>query len=639
MNKFILALGTTLLLFSCEKEEGLLSKKAKKGTGIPVVEWVDTLNTDSLYYNKAYAQAVVVADSGLPVSERGFVISTAEAPSIDDPKTQCGQGLGVFQAFVTNLDYGQTYHLRAYAINELGVGYSEEISFESYKLDLPTVTANSAVSNIKIDATAEVSGEVVSSNGGTVTERGVVWSSSPNPTVNDNKKSKGSGLGNFSVVLTGLKYSTKYYYRAYAINEAGTAYSDEYSFDSYALQLASVSVGSAPTVISQGGAQITGNVTSANGGTVSDRGIVWSTSPNPTTSNNKVSKGSGLGGYSASLTGLNNNTKYYYRAYATNQAGTAYSSEFSFNSYQLNLPSVTANASPSSIDANSAQISGNVTSANGGTVSDRGIVWSTSPNPTTSNNKASSGNGVGSFNATLSGLSINTKYYYRAYATNEAGTAYSSEYSFNSKTVNLPSVSVSGSPSSVGSGSAQISGNVTSANGGTISERGIVWSTSPNPTTSNNKVSSGSGTGTFAGNLSGLNNFTKYYYRAYAINEAGTAYSSEYSFNSYEPPCTINQGTTGSTYSIQITSKSSFQPGESIKVTMYSSIYSFGQASSVKLYNGDNLVHTFGSWLVFDSNNSRQFSLPSSLSTSNCYNIRVYKGSDVYVSQKFTVKP
>ncbi|MDA0686217.1 MAG: hypothetical protein O3C22_05265 [Bacteroidetes bacterium] len=534
---FVLLVG--LAFVACEKEEGLLSKKEKKGTGIPVVEWVDTLNTDSLYYKKAFAQAVVVADSGLPVSERGFVISTSEAPSIDDPKTQCGQGLGVFQAFVKNLDYGQTYHLRAYAINELGVGYSEELSFESYKLDLPTVTAKSTVANIKIDATAEVSGEVVSSNGGTVTERGVVWSSSPNPTINDNKKSNGSGLGKFSVVLTGLQYSTKYYYRAYAINEAGTAYSDEYSFDSYALQLASVSVGSAPTVISQGGAQITGNVTSANGGTVSDRGI----------------------------------------------------------------------------------------------------VWSTSPNPTTNNKKASSGSGVGSFNATLSGLSINTKYYYRAYATNEAGTAYSSEYSFNSKTVNLPSVSVNSSPNSVGSGTAQISGNATSANGGTISERGIVWSTSPNPTTSNNKVSSGSGTGTFAGNLSGLSNFTKYYYRAYAINEAGTAYSSEYSFNSYEPPCTINQGTTGSTYSIQITSKSSFQPGESIKVTMYSSIYSFGQASSVKLYNGDNLVYTFGSWLVFDSNNSRQFSLPSSLATSNCYNIRVYKGSDVYVSPKFTVKP
>jgi sulfatase modifying factor 1 len=67
-------------------------------------------------------------------------------------------------------------------------------------------------------------------------------------------------------------------------------------------------------------------------------------------------------------------------------------------------------------------------------------------------------------------------------------------------------------------------GNVTSDGGSRITERGIVYSTSNNPTTSNSKVSSGSGTGSFTANITGLRDNTTYYVRAYAINEAGTAY-------------------------------------------------------------------------------------------------------------------
>jgi hypothetical protein len=63
------------------------------------------------------------------------------------------------------------------------------------------------------------------------------------------------------------------------------------------------------------------------GGTITERGIVYSTSANPTTVNGKVVNGSGLGSYTSLINLLTNSTTYYIRAYATNEAGTAYSNQ------------------------------------------------------------------------------------------------------------------------------------------------------------------------------------------------------------------------------------------------------------------------------------------------------------------------
>ena len=67
-------------------------------------------------------------------------------------------------------------------------------------------------------------------------------------------------------------------------------------------------------------------------------------------------------------------------------------------------------------------------------------------------------------------------------------------------------------------------GNITSDGGTVITERGIVYSTNPNPTTANTKVvDAGTGTGSYTVTMSGLNPTTLYYIRAYAINGGGTS--------------------------------------------------------------------------------------------------------------------
>ena len=73
-------------------------------------------------------------------------------------------------------------------------------------------------------------------------------------------------------------------------------------------------------------------------------------------------------------------------------------------------------------------------------------------------------------------------------------------------------------------------GSIWNSGGSLVTQRGICFGTTPAPTTANTTVISGSGTGSFTSNLSGLSPTTTYYVRAYAINSAGTAYGNEVSF-------------------------------------------------------------------------------------------------------------
>jgi hypothetical protein len=86
--------------------------------------------------------------------------------------------------------------------------------------------------------------------------------------------------------------------------------------------------------------------------------------------------------------------------------------------------------STSSISVNSAVSGGNVSLEGGASVTARGVVWSTSTNPTVSlSTKSVDGSGIGSFTSNITGLAPNTTYYVRAYGTNSIGTGYGNEIS------------------------------------------------------------------------------------------------------------------------------------------------------------------------------------------------------------------
>ena len=201
---------------------------------------------------------------------------------------------------------------------------------------------------------------------------------------------------------------------------------------------------------------------------------------------------------------------------------------------ETTVPTVVTSA-VTQITETSAVVGGNVTSDGGASVTERGVVYSTNPNPVItnlSNTIRPCGSGAGEFTYTITGLQPATTYYVRAYARNDQGTAYGEEVSFTTETT-LPTV-VTSAVTQITETSAVVGGNVTSDGGASVTERGVVYSTTQNPTVANSKAASGSGTGAFTCNLTGLQSNTTYFVRAYAVNSKGTAYGDEVSFTTKE---------------------------------------------------------------------------------------------------------
>jgi PKD repeat protein len=99
-------------------------------------------------------------------------------------------------------------------------------------------------------------------------------------------------------------------------------------------------------------------------------------------------------------------------------------------SEDLQLPTVVT-VEPANISQTSAQSGGNVTDDGGAEVTARGICWNTSGTPTIGDNITSDGFGTGAFNSSIIGLSCNTTYFLRGYATNSVGTSYGEEFEFS----------------------------------------------------------------------------------------------------------------------------------------------------------------------------------------------------------------
>ena len=273
---------------------------------------------------------------------------------------------------------------------------------------------------------AQAEGSVTGEGASMVSERGFCWSTAPSPTLAQSKLASGRGEGVFTERITGLTPATTWYVRAYAITPIQTIYGQQVTFTTLPPGLPKVlSVG--VDDLRGGSGTGRGEVTEDGGAPVSARGICWGTSPGPTISGTKAAAGSGLGVFSSTLSGLAKNTTYYARAYATNTSGTAYGQEIDFRT--PDQPTVSTGQLSSS-QSNAVDVSGQVTQDGGDPVSDRGVVFATAPLPDVTGPKVSAGSGVGSFQATVTGLTAGVTYYARTFAVNSWGTAYGEQVTF-----------------------------------------------------------------------------------------------------------------------------------------------------------------------------------------------------------------
>lgn len=467
----------------------------------------------------ATCSANITDDGGVAIAMRGFCWGTTQYPTTAGDHIDLGMGSGSFTASITNLQASTTYYVRAFATNQAGTTYSEQHTFTTTN-GLPTITT-AAVSNVT--AVSAVCGGTISDNGGfNVTARGVCWNTMGNPDLNGSHTTNGTGNGTFSANLSNLTPGTTYHVRAYATNSNGTVYGDDITFST---SNGNVTISlSSPTNITATSASCSANITDDGGATITERGICWGAAQYPTVSGSHAASGNGTGSYSVSMSGLTPSTTYYVRAYATNSAGTSYSSQQSFTTAD-GMPVVTTGII-SNITATSATCSGNVTSDGGIVVTAKGFCWSTSQYPTIVGSHSNDGSGTGTYNGSLTNLSIGTTYYVRAYATNSTGTSYGEQVSFTTGN-GLPSVTTT-TPNLNGT-TVTSGGNVTSDGGFTVTSRGICYGALPNPdlTSTYNHTTNGSGMGYYSSSFYLPNGSGTYYIRAYASNANGTVYGEQ----------------------------------------------------------------------------------------------------------------
>ena len=176
-----------------------------------------------------------------------------------------------------------------------------------------------------------------------------------------------------------------------------------------------------------------GNISDQGGSPIVESGICYSEIPffDFELRYDSVHSTPGVGNFNVTVTGLNQYQDYYIRSFATNSEGTSMGEMIQITTGIAGaLPSVESSA-VLSITQTTAIGGGDVTLPGGTELTALGICWNTSPEPTIANNFTSESVALGTFTSNLSGLTAETTYYVRAYATNGNGTAYGDEVIFN----------------------------------------------------------------------------------------------------------------------------------------------------------------------------------------------------------------
>ena len=188
---------------------------------------VTTTAISSITSTYATSGGNITSDGGSAVTVRGVCWATSQNPTIANSKTVNGTGSGAFTSNPIGLLPGTTYYLKAYATNDIGTAYGNQVTFTT-NLGLPTLTTTVA-SNIA--RTVATSGGTLINDGGTkVTARGICWRTVSNPTTANNKTINGNGMGTFTSDMSLLTDYTTYFVRAYATTSVGTGYGNEVSF-------------------------------------------------------------------------------------------------------------------------------------------------------------------------------------------------------------------------------------------------------------------------------------------------------------------------------------------------------------------------------------------------------------------------
>jgi hypothetical protein len=474
----------------------------------PVPPTVTTAGVSSVTSSSAVCGGEVTNEGSASVTAKGVCWSTSANPTILNFKTADGSGLGSFISNLTGLSPGITYYIRAYATNSAGTSYGTESFFSTsaVKATLTTLPVTSVTS-----ITASSGGDITNTGGATITVKGVCWSLSASPTINDFKTTDGTATipSTYNSSLENLLPGTDYYVRAYATNSAGTAYGNQLTFTTLLSPIASTGTASSVTtntVTLNGMVNANGQSTTVTFeyGLTAGYGSSVNATPSPVT-------GSNITGVSAALTGLDAGTTYHFRVKAVSLGGTSFGTDQTCTTL-CSSPSIITN-SASNIGSGSANLNGTVNANNFSTsvTFEYGLSLSYGSSVTASTNPLT-GNTNTAVSAIAVGLAPNTLYHFRVKAVNCGGIIYGGDLTFTTLCT-APSATTT-SATVVGTNLATLNGIVNANNFltsitfeyGTTTSYGSSVSASPGSVTGTSNTSVNAG-------ITGLSPNTLYHFR------------------------------------------------------------------------------------------------------------------------------
>ena len=402
-------------------------KNAKK----PTVETLEILGSNA---TSVSVSGQVVQENGAPVTAAGFCWgSTADFTFQAKQAKAVSERKAKFEATIEGLRPDQDYYIKAFAINEVDTAYGDVLSFK-------TTDGLGSVKTLKpshIFATKVECGGLITAPGeAAVEKRGIYLMSKAIPSEADSLILIPMEADSFYCTISGLQPLTTYYVRAYAANKFGAyngAQVESFTTTDGLPLLSKEDFKLVTTSYQYADFQLT--ITDEGDSAVTQWGFCFSNDEYPTIENaDTVICGEGIGQFIGRVTKLEQQKEYYVRGYATNAIGARYTEGAGIRTILLStLPTLTtAEIGTTSVKDGYVMVGGEVLAEGASAVKESGVCWSTSPKVTlekASGHKALS-SGTGAFSGQLYGLRGGTRYYLRAYATNNEGTEYGEEISF-----------------------------------------------------------------------------------------------------------------------------------------------------------------------------------------------------------------